>query len=140
MKKTTRGEFPVDVIGRMLTKGRPARWLAAKVRTLIERTRVERLQVVCIILMADLLLGDVSLLLQPRGRWGMEPHYTEIRTMRTGGGGRRELPGQSFAGALDSLLADSATRREWDSLLRIRPGLEDTIKRLKKMDSAVPDR
>ncbi len=45
-------------------------------------------------------------------------------------------PSASFRAEWDSLLANPGVREHWDSLLRQRPGLRDTIRQLLQVDSA----
>ena len=55
-------------------------------------------------------------------------------------GGRRGPPvGQRLPLAgLDSVLKDSAGKRAFDSLLRVRPGLADTVRLLRGLDATGP--
>ena len=68
-------------------------------------------------------------------------HYTAIRPVVTAGNsrkgdGQREA-GDCFRQRWDSLLRNPAARSYWDSLVRARPGLADTLRQLEAMDSAL---
>lgn len=64
------------------------------------------------------------------------PHYESIRAMVTEGGAGGKKRGESFQKVFDSLLAIQENRDHWDSLMRERPGLADTLARLLQLDSA----
>jgi hypothetical protein len=69
--------------------------------------------------------------------WKTTPHYSAIKAVRTVGAARSLPPSKAFTVIWDSLMADQPTKRRWDSLIRLRPGLMDTVRRLQRMDSAV---
>lgn len=103
----------------------------------IAQMAADRLRMLCIVFMVFLLICDTLLLFWP-GDWSRaSPHYSVIQPVRTGGAERRAATVRPFGQAWDRLMADSVAKRQWDSLLRLRPGLMDTLRQLKKMDSAL---
>lgn len=131
------GRFPVEMIGRAMVNSRAGKWVTAKVRKMIEQTEGARLRVLCIVLIAAMLIGDTIILLRPGGGVsGAAPAYSVMRRVRPAGAKMRPPEGKGFGLVWDSLLADPETKSQWDSLLRVRPGLQDTVRWLKRMDSA----
>lgn len=127
----------MEVIGQAILNSRPVRWLTDRGMNSITRMAAERLRMLCIVFMVFLLVCDTLLLFSP-GDWPRaSPHYSVIQPVLTGGGERRAATVKPFGQAWDRLLADSMAKKQWDSLLRLRPGLMDTLRQLKKMDSAL---
>jgi|SRR5579859_6094454 len=139
-KMNGRGRFPVETIGRAIMNCRPMKALTAKVKDILAQTDVERLRTLCIVLMASMLIGDVVLLIRTGDRMRAAPHYSVIRPVTTGGAERRQISAKTFGQVWDSLMANPVTKKRWDSLLQLRPGLRDTIRQMKRMDSAVSGR
>jgi hypothetical protein len=67
------------------------------------------------------------------------PAYSGIRPVRTAGASPPRTS-KAFGIVWDKMMADSSIKSCWDSLVRVRPGLKDTVRRLTKMDSAARTR
>jgi hypothetical protein len=132
------GGLVVESIARAIMNSRPTKALVRRVRKHLAATEAERLRFICIMLMAGMLLGDVVLLFRVGDRARAAPNYSAIRTVTTVGAGQAPKNAKEFRQVWDSLMTDPKTKNRWDSLLRIRPGLSDTVRQLEKMDSAVP--
>jgi hypothetical protein len=63
------------------------------------------------------------------GRDGV-PRVDSIRVVAPAGRGLRMGPRASLRRVLDSVRADPVLSRRWDSLLRVRPGLGDSVRRI----------
>lgn len=138
MRKTReRGRFLVEAIGRVIANCRPVRVMTAWLRERLARMEIGRLQAICLVFIAGMLLCDVVLLFQGGGRTRAAPPITVIRPVTTVGTERRQPRVKAFGEVWDSLMTDTGTKRSWDSLLRMRPGLRDTITLIQRMDSAV---
>jgi hypothetical protein len=130
----------VELISRALINSRLGRTLTAKMKEYLGRSGARRLQWGCIILLVGMLVGDVILLFRAGERPRAAPHYSAIRPAVTAGGQQRRPPVKAFGEVWDSLMADPVRKNSWDSLLRLRPGLRDTVRELERMDSAVSGR
>ena len=126
----------MEMIGRVMVNSRAGKWVTEKVRKMIEQTEVDRLRMICIVLMTVLLIGDTVVLLHPGGMSRAAPAYSGMRPVKTAGAKRPPPESKGFGPVWDSLMADAETKRRWDSLLRMRPGLKDTVRWLERMDSA----
>lgn len=135
-KMSSVGRFPVEMIGRAMVNSRVGKWVTANVKKMIEQTEGARLRVLCIVLIVALLIGDTIILLRPGGVSGVAPGYSVMRRVRPTGAKMRSPEGKGFGLVWDSLMADPETKCRWDSLLRVRPGLKDTVRWLERMDSA----
>lgn len=131
------GRFSVEAIGRAIGNCQPVRVLTAKVKDYLTQMDTHRLQTICMVFIVGLLIGDVVLLFQAGDRTRAAPHYSAIRPVTTTRADRRPAAVKAFGEVWDSLMAEPATKKRWDSLLRLRPGLRDTIRQLERMDSAV---
>jgi hypothetical protein len=127
----------VAVVSAALWKSGLARRLKATARARLARIEARLVRRWCFILMAGMLMGDVILLLRAGKGSRAAPHYSVIRTVATVGEQQRHPTVKAFGLVWDSLLADPAVKRGWDSLLRVRPGLDDTVRELQRLDSAV---
>jgi hypothetical protein len=126
----------VEMIGRVMANSRVGKWVTAKVRKMIEQVEVGRLKMLCIALIVVMLVGDTIVLLRSGGRSGGGPDYSGMRSVKTAGTKRRSPESKGFGPVWDSLMADPETKRRWDSLVQVRPGLKDTVRWLERMDSA----
>jgi hypothetical protein len=136
MSKIRRGRgFPVELIYGAIMNCRMVRVWKAKVKGHLATTHPERMRRLCLLLMVGLLLSDVIMMIRADHRlWTMQ-HYSEIRPVTAAGAERRHPTGKAFGEIWDSLMADPASKQRWDSLLRLRPGLRDTLRQLERMDS-----
>ena len=134
------GRFPVEFMVRAIMECKPVKALKGKLSQCLGRMEVGELRTLCLVLIVSMLLVDVILIVRGGDRSRAAPHYSAIRPAITVSGERRQVSVKAFRVVWDSLMADPATERKWDSLLRLRPGLADTIKELKKMDSAAWER
>ena len=139
-KYRLRGRFPVEVITEAVAKSGLAKKLKAKVKERVARAEPKRLRRWCFVAMAGMLCWDVLLLFHAGGRPLAVAHFSAISSAETVGGRERRRPARAFGPVWDSLMADSAMKRTWDSLLEMRPGLKDTVARLQRDDSAVAGR
>jgi len=138
MKKTrVRGRFPVEAIGRAIMNCRPVRVMNVNLQERLARMEVGRLRTICLVILAGMILWDVVLLFRAGDRTRAAPPITAIRRVTTVGAERRQPRVKAFGEVWDSLMTDTGTKRSWDSLLRMRPGLRDTITLIQRMDSAV---
>lgn len=134
MKKVwSRGRFPVEVIKDAVAKSELARKLKAKVKERLARVEPKRLRRWCLGVMAAMLVWFVLLFAWTGVRCVTGPHYSAISPILTAGGHR--VPVKAFATMWDSLMADPAMKLAWDSLLKMRPGLKDTVGKLQRADS-----
>lgn len=90
----------------------------------------------CFILIAAMLVWDAVLVMQAGDRSRASPHYEAIQPGVTAGEPPRRPAAKAFGLVWDSLMADPAFKKDWDSLLLVRPGLRDTVRELQRMDSA----
>jgi len=123
----------VEVIKDAVAKSELARKLKAKVKERLARVEPKRLRRWCLGVMAAMLVWFVLLFAWTGVRCVTGPHYSAISPILTVGG--RRFPVKAFATVWDSLMADPGTKRAWDSLLKVRPGLRDTVARLQRADS-----
>jgi hypothetical protein len=138
MRKTRdRGRFPVEWIVRVIRDTTLMKGVKWKVKECLARTGAGRLRTICIVLIIGMLFWDTLLLLRAGGRTRAAPHVTAIRPVTTVGVERRQPRIKTFGQVWDSMMTDEEKKRSWDSLLRVRPGLKDTITLLQRMDSAV---
>jgi hypothetical protein len=115
---------------------RPVSSLMGKLFDRLGQSEAKRLRVICMLLVVGLLVADVVVIRRlGHAPWSV-PHYSAIHPVTTIGVERRPEPGKAFSVVWDSLMADPVTKRRWDSLLQLRPGLRDTIRQLDRMDSA----
>lgn len=136
-KYRLRGRFPVEVITEAVAKSELAKKLKAKVKERLARIEPKRLRRWCIVALTMLLLWDVALLVRVgEHRWA-GPGFSAIRTVSTVGDQERRPPARSFLATWDSLMLNRETKRAWDSLLKVRPGLSDTLAELGRKDSVV---
>jgi hypothetical protein len=136
-KRRVIGRFPVDAIARAIANCRPARAVAGRVKRILAQTEVERLTMLCIVLMVSMLIGDAVVLVRAGTRTRTELHYSVIRPVVVQGDRHLTPRAKSFFRRWDSLTNSQMLRDQWDSLLRLRPGLQDTLLRLAKLDSAL---
>lgn len=137
MRKARKGGgFPVEMIGRAIMNCQVVRALTAKTRAYLTGVEAGRMRTLCIVLIAGMLLGNIVLLFRAGKPSRASPQCPVIRPVVTAGAERRPTAAKAFGQAWDSLMADPATKKQWDSLLRLRPGLRDTLGQLKRMDSA----
>lgn len=93
-----------------------------------------------LLLWAVILIGLPLLIWQGERGWkarykvpaGMEMRKLMMRIDR-----EERLIHQPFQLTWDSLMANPVIRENWDSLLRLRPGLADTVAQIRRMDSAI---
>lgn len=123
----------MEVIKDAVAKSELARKLKAKVKERLARVEPKRLRRWCLGVMAAMLVWFVLLFAWTGVRCVTGPHYSAISPILTVGG--RRFPVKAFATVWDSLMADPGTKRAWDSLLKVRPGLRDTVARLQRADS-----
>ena len=123
----------MEVIKDAVAKSELARKLKAKVKERLARVEPKRLRRWCLGVMAAMLVWFVLLFAWTGVRCVTGPHYSAISPILTVGG--RRVPVKAFSTVWDSLMADSAMKRAWDSLLKVRPGLRDTVARLQCTDS-----
>jgi len=71
-----------------------------------------------------------------KGRY-KAPAGTEIRKLMMRYDREERLIHEPFQLTWDSLMANRVIRESWDSLLRLRPGLADTVTQIRRMDSAI---
>ncbi|HEY4064120.1 MAG TPA: hypothetical protein VGM30_19575 [Puia sp.] len=140
MKMSNGGKFPVEMIGKALVNSRVGKWMTVKVRMMIEQTEARQLRVLCIVLITAMLTADTIILLRPGSLSRAAPAYSVMRSVRTEGMRSRPPEGKGFGPVWDSLMAEPETKGRWDSLLRVRPGLKDTVRWLERMDSAAGNR
>jgi len=126
----------VESIARAIINSRPIKVLGCAVRKHLAATEAERLRFICIMLLAGMLVGDVILLFRVGDRARAAPNYSAIRTVTTVGARESPKNAKAFRQVWDSLMTDPKAKKKWDSLLRIRPGLSDTVQQLEKIDSA----
>ena len=134
------GRFPVELIAQAIKNSPPIKALGERIRWYSMRPEVERLRISCKMLMGLLMISTGMMLLQSSQRSLAELRYANIRQVTPAGLARPQPPTKSFGPIWDSLMADPAVKNRWDSLLRLRPGLRDTVRELQKMDSAVSGR
>ena len=125
----------MEMIGRVMVNSRVGKWVTAKVRKMIEQVEVGRLRMLCIALIVLMLVGDTIVLLRSGGRPSGGSDYSGMRPVMTAGTKRRTPESKGFGPVWDSLMADPETKCRWDSLLRVRPGLKDTVQWLERVDS-----
>jgi len=123
----------VEVIRDAVAKSELARKLKAKVKERLARVEPKRLRRWCLGVMAAMLVWFVLLFAWTGVRCVTGPHYSAISPILTVGG--RRVPVKAFSTVWDSLMADPAMKRAWDSLMKVRPGLKDTVERLQRIDS-----
>lgn len=123
----------MEVIRDSVAKSELARKLKAKVKERLARIEPKRLRRWCLGVMAAMLVWFVLLFAWTGVRCVTGLHYSAISPILTVGG--RRVPVKAFATVWDSLMADPAMKRAWDSLLKVRPGLRDTVARLQRADS-----
>lgn len=128
------------MVSRAVMKSRVGRFLRGRIKEYLGRIGAERLRLWCIILMAAMLVGDIVLVLRTGERQRAEPHYSAIRLVATPREQPRRASVKAFGPVWDSLMADPVVKNSWDSLLRLRPGLRDTVRELQRMDSAASGR
>ena len=93
-----------------------------------------------LLLLAVILIGVLLLIRQ--GEWGWNSRYKvssglQIRKLMMRYEREERLIHQPFQLTWDSLMANRVVRESWDSLLRLRPGLADTVTQIRRMDSAI---
>lgn len=127
--------MPEDGITETIAKSELAKKLKAKVKARLERVEPGRVRRWCIAIIVMLLIWDGVLVARIGHRlWGV-PRIDVIQAATTIGSQRQPPVRKTFLAAWDSLMADPATRDRWDSLVKVRPGLIDTLRMLHGMDS-----
>jgi hypothetical protein len=141
MSKLRRGRaFPVELIYGAIVNSRVVRAWKAKVKGRLATIHPARMRRFCLLLMVGLLLSDVIMMIRADHRLWTMLHYSDIRPVTVAGAERRHPTGKAFGEVWDSLMADPASKQRWDSLLRLRPGLRDTLRQLERMDSLTAGR
>ena len=130
-------KFKRDGLGNFIdaiTRCRQAKALETKARRILAMIPLPRLLMGCLILIVGLLVGDFVLVVNAlSGHPFSTPHYSKIRLFTGTGKDRREVPWSVYDAKMDSLRADP----RWKELDQIRPGLEDTLREIERMDSAM---
>jgi hypothetical protein len=134
-KKMSSGKSPGELIGRAIMNSRPMRALGDKIRRYDAQPEIERLRTSRKVIMACLVISNCLVLILSSERSQLAPHYANIRQVTTAGSERRPPPVKAFGPIWDSVMADPVVKKRWDSLVRLRPGLRDTIRQLQRMDS-----
>lgn len=132
-KRISGGRFPVEVIGRSISNCRPVRSMVEKLKHWLAKADISQGQ--AIRLMVG--IGGLIVLLVLIGLGGRRtPHYSAIEAVKTLDAQPKQPRAKAFTVIWDSLMADPGAKRRWDSLIRMRPGLMDTVRQLERMDSA----
>ncbi|HEV9038251.1 MAG TPA: hypothetical protein VGQ51_16565 [Puia sp.] len=129
--------FPVELIGKAIANSRPVRSVVQKLKHWLVQADISQGQAIRMMMAIGGLI--VILVLIGLGRH-MAPHYSAIQPVVTLSRAPQQPRAKAFTVLWDSLMADPATKRRWDSLITLRPGLMDTVRRLERMDSAVRQR
>jgi hypothetical protein len=133
-KKNERRESLIAFLSRAVRDSRLMTNLALNIREKTARIRPGRLRWYVLAALLALWAGETWFCTSLFGPIGKVPQYESIRSVVTERFQRK--PSVSFRAEWDSLLANPGIREHWDSLLRQRPGLRDTIRQLLQVDSA----
>lgn len=107
--------------------------LALNIRARTARIKKGRLRWYVLVALLMLWAGETWFCTSLFGPIGRVPRYENIRSVVTERFRQKHSVG--FRAEWDSLLAGPGVRDHWDSLLRQRPGLRDTIRQLLQVDS-----
>ena len=107
--------------------------LALNIRERTTRIKKGRLRWYVLAALVALWVGETWFCTSLFGPIGRVPQFESIRSVVTER--FRNKPSASFRAGWDSLLANPGIREHWDSLVRQRPGLRDTIRQLLQVDS-----
>ncbi|HET6256689.1 MAG TPA: hypothetical protein VFE32_21620 [Puia sp.] len=132
-KKVERGESTMQLLSRAVRDSTLMTNLALNIRERTAKIKPGRLRWYCLGALLALWAGETWFCTTLFGPIGKIPHYESIRPMVTEKGGN--TPVLSFR-EWDSVLANPGVRKHWDSLLRQRQGLADSIKQLLRLDVA----
>jgi hypothetical protein len=133
-KKVERGESLIAFLSRAVRDSTMMTNLALNIRERTARIKKGRLRWYVLAALFALWAGETWFCTSLFGPIGRVPRYETIRSVVTER--LRMKPSVSFRAEWDSLLANPGVREHWDSLLRQRPGLRDTIRQLLQVDSA----
>jgi hypothetical protein len=133
-KKVERGESLIAFLSRAVRDSTMMTNLALNIRERTARIKKGRLRWYVLAALFALWAGETWFCTSLFGPIGRVPRYETIRSVVTER--FRMKPSVSFRAEWDSLLANPGVREHWDSLLRQRPGLRDTIRQLLQVDSA----
>lgn len=134
-KKRSSGISPVESIGRMILNSVPGRLIAERIRRHYEKSEAEQLRTSCKVLMVCLVISNCMVLVLSSQRSQLSLRYANIRQVTAAAPAGRQPPVKAFGPIWDSVMADPVVKKRWDSLVRLRPGLRDTIRQLQRMDS-----
>jgi hypothetical protein len=133
-KKVERGESLIAFLSHAVRDSSMMTNLALNIRERTARIKKGRLRWYVLAALFALWAGETWFCTSLFGPIGRVPRYETIRSVVTER--LRMKPSVSFRAEWDSLLANPGVREHWDSLLRQRPGLRDTIRQLLQVDSA----
>jgi hypothetical protein len=133
-KKNERRESLIAFLSRAVRDSSLMTNLALNIREKTARIKPGRLRWYVLAALLALWAGETWFCTSLFGPIGKVPQYESIRSVVTERFQRK--PSVSFRAEWDSLLANPGIREHWDSLLRQRPGLRDTIRQLLQVDSA----
>jgi hypothetical protein len=132
-KKSERRESLIAFLSRAVRDSTLMTNLALNIRGKTAKIKPGRLRWYVLAALLALWAGETWFCTNLFGPIGRVPRYESIRSVVTER--FRKKPSVSFRAEWDSLLGNPGIREHWDSLLRQRPGLRDTIRQLLQVDS-----
>jgi hypothetical protein len=132
-RKSERRESLIAFLSRAVRDSTLMTNLALNIREKTAKIKPGRLRWYLLAALLALWAGETWFCTSLFGPIGKVPQYESIRSVVTER--FRKKPSTSFRAEWDSLLANPGIREHWDSLLRQRPGLRDTIRQLLQVDS-----
>jgi hypothetical protein len=123
-------------LGRAIRENERVKEVVSRMRKRLVRLGPERVRRYLLWLLLIFLAGEFWLAWSADDSRGRFPHYSVIPAANVGRMRERRGQGSCFGSVWDSLMADTAIKGNWERLVKLRPGLMDTVNQLKRMDSA----
>jgi hypothetical protein len=138
-KRKQGGRELVELIGETIKNSRMTGMLKEKLKDWLMCMGPRRIRKGCLMVLAMMCIGDVVLICTTEPSLPSDYPLLIIRgeaAVRA----KRQAAASAFSKEWDRLMMDTAMKRSWEALVKIRPGLADTLQHLRGMDSAEIDR
>src|SRR5580692_3511110 len=135
-RQKAKRESVLVTLGRAIRESDWVQDVVWQIRKWLVQLGPERARRYLVWLLLIFLAGEVWMALSTNDPRKKMQFYSVIHAASLGQAKDRARPVASFGSVWDRLMADTEIRRKWDSLVKGRPGLLDTVNQLKRMDSA----